>query len=41
MANEAYDVNKMPEKNPLSLQIDLKKFEKATEDESREDRGDG
>ena len=36
MANEAYDVNKMPEKNPLSLQIDLKKFEKATEDEKKQ-----
>ena len=26
----------MPEKSPLSLQIDLKKFEKATEEEKRQ-----
>ena len=36
MAKEAYDVNKMPKKNPLSLQIDLQKFEKATEEEKKQ-----
>ncbi len=36
MAKEAYDVNKMPKKNPLSLQIDLQKFEKATDEEKHQ-----
>lgn len=36
MSNEKYDVNQMPEKSPLSFQIDLKKFEKATDDEKRQ-----
>ncbi len=31
-----YDVNQMPKKSPLSFQIDLSKFEKATEDEKRQ-----
>ncbi len=35
MKNE-YDVNQMPKKSPLSFQIDLSKFEKATEDEKRQ-----
>ena len=36
MSNEKYDVNQMPEKSPFSFQIDLKKFEKATDDEKRQ-----
>ena len=36
MAKEAYDVNKMPKKNPLSLQIDLQKFEKASDEEKQQ-----
>ena len=36
MSNEKRDVNQMPEKSPLSFQIDLKKFEKATDDEKRQ-----
>ena len=36
MAKEAADVNKMPKKNPLSLQIDLQKFEKATDEEKKQ-----
>lgn len=36
MSNEKYDVNQMPEKSPLSFQIDLKKFEKATDEEKRQ-----
>lgn len=35
MKNE-YDVNQMPKKSPLSFQVDLAKFEKATEDEKRQ-----
>ena len=31
-----YDVNQMPKKSPLSFQIDLSKFEKATEDEKKQ-----
>jgi hypothetical protein len=30
------DINAMPKKNPLSLQIDLSKFEKATDEEKRQ-----
>ena len=30
------DINAMPEKSPLSLQIDLKKFEKATDEEKKQ-----
>ena len=36
MAKEEYDVNKMPKKNPLSLQINLQKFEKATDEEKQQ-----
>ena len=36
MAKEAADDNKMPKKNPLSLQIDLQKFEKATDEEKKQ-----
>ena len=36
MAKEAHDVNKMPKKNPLSLQINLQKFEKAGEEEKKQ-----
>ena len=36
MSNEKYDVNQMPEKSPFSFQIDLKKFEKATDDEKKQ-----
>ena len=32
MKNE-YDVNQMPKKSPLSFQVDLAKFEKATDEE--------
>ena len=35
MKNE-YDVDQMPKKSPLSFQIDLAKFEKATDDEKRQ-----
>lgn len=35
MKNE-YDVDQMPKKSPLSFQVDLAKFEKATEDEKRQ-----
>lgn len=35
MKNE-YDVNQMPEKSPLSFQVDLKKFEKATDEEKKQ-----
>lgn len=35
MKNE-YDVNQMPKKSPLSFQVDLAKFEKATDDEKRQ-----
>lgn len=31
-----YDVNQMPKKSPLSFQVDLAKFEKATDDEKRQ-----
>ncbi len=31
-----YDVDQMPKKSPLSFQVDLAKFEKATEDEKRQ-----
>jgi len=36
MTKTEYDVNQMPKKNPLSLQIDLSKFEKATEEEKKQ-----
>ena len=36
MSSKKYDVNQMPDKSPLSFQIDLKKFEKATDDEKRQ-----
>ena len=36
MYNLAKDIDKMPKKSPLSLQIDLQKFEKATEEEKRQ-----
>lgn len=35
MKNE-YDVDQMPKKSPLSFQVDLAKFEKATDDEKRQ-----
>ena len=35
MYNLDKDIDKMPKKSPLSLQIDLQKFEKATEEEKR------
>ena len=34
--NLSKDINAMPEKSPLSLQIDLKKFEKATDEEKKQ-----
>lgn len=36
MSNEARDIDKMPKKSPLSFQIDLQKFEKATDEEKRQ-----
>ncbi|MCR1843398.1 ABC transporter permease [Murimonas intestini] len=36
MYNLDKDIDKMPKKSPLSLQIDLQKFEKATEEEKRQ-----
>lgn len=36
MYNLEKDIDKMPKKSPLSLQIDLQKFEKATEEEKRQ-----
>ena len=30
------NIDEMPKKSPLSLQIDLKKFEKATEEEKKQ-----
>lgn len=36
MSNLNKDVNEMPKKSPLSMQIDLKKFEKATEEEKKQ-----
>ena len=30
------NIDEMPKKSPLSLQIDLKKFEKATEEEEKQ-----
>ena len=36
MYNLDKDSDKMPKKSPLSLQIDLQKFEKATEEEKRQ-----
>ena len=34
--DKTYDVDQMPKKNPLSLQIDLSKFEKATDEEKKQ-----
>lgn len=31
-----YDVNKMPKKSPLSVQINLEKFEPATDEEKHQ-----
>lgn len=36
MASEPFDVNKDPEKHPLSLQLDLKKFRRATDEEKKQ-----
>ncbi len=36
MANSQYDPNKAPEKRPFSLQLDAAQFEKATEEEKRQ-----
>ena len=36
MSNETNNIDKMPKKSPLSFQIDLKKFEKATEEEKKQ-----
>ena len=36
MNNEMNDINQMPKKNPLSFQIDLSKFEKATDEEKQQ-----
>ena len=37
--NMKKNLDEMPEKSPLSLQLDLKKFEKATEEEKRQQDG--
>ena len=36
MDNLNKNIDEMPKKSPLSLQIDLKKFEKATEEEKQQ-----
>ena len=36
MENTNYDPNKTPQKKKLSLQLDVSKFEKATEEEKRQ-----
>lgn len=36
MSNETKNIDKMPKKSPLSFQIDLKKFEKATDAEKKQ-----
>ena len=36
MEKQAYDPNQTPKKQMLSLQIDLSKFEKATDEEKRQ-----
>lgn len=36
MSNETKNIDKMPSKSPLSFQIDLKKFEKATDEEKKQ-----
>ena len=36
MENTNANLDRMPKKNPLSLQIDLQKFEKATDEEKRQ-----
>lgn len=36
MSNETKNIDKMPKKSPLSFQIDLKKFEKATDEEKKQ-----
>ena len=35
MQNEMNQIDRMPKKNPLSFQIDLSKFEKATDEEKK------
>ena len=37
MNNEMKDIDQMPKKNPLSFQIDLQKFEKATDEENKDE----
>lgn len=36
MSNEMKDINQMPKKSPFSFQVDLSKFEKATDEEKRQ-----
>ena len=36
MGNTNANLDQMPKKNPLSFQIDLNKFEKATDEEKRQ-----
>ena len=36
MDNTSKNLDEMPKKSPLSFQIDLKKFEKATDDEKKQ-----
>lgn len=36
MQNEMNQIDRMPKKNPLSFQIDLSKFEKATDEEKKQ-----
>ena len=36
MSSETNSIDQMPKKSPLSFQVDLKKFEKATDEEKRQ-----
>ena len=36
MSSETNSMDQMPKKSPLSFQVDLKKFEKATDEEKRQ-----
>lgn len=35
MSSETNSIDQMPKKSPLSFQVDLKKFEKATDEEKK------
>ena len=36
MSSETNSIDQMPKKSPLSFQVDLKKFERATDEEKRQ-----